>query len=139
MDKQKTIKKIEEKYKKKEMPQFGVGDTVRVYVKIVEEGKQRLQAFEGVVIARRGSGVGEFFTVRRISYGEGVERTFPLHAPTVDKIEVVKHGKVKRAKLYYLRKKIGKKTGVEERIGEESAGAQATAPIQAEVQPPKQA
>lgn len=111
------IKDVEAKYAKKDIPRFAVGDTVKVYIKIVEESKQRLQAFEGIVIARKGSGIKESFTVRRISYGEGVERTFSLHAPSVDRIEVTKRGKVKRAKLYYLRKKVGKKTAVEEKIG----------------------
>jgi large subunit ribosomal protein L19 len=115
------IKSVESKHKKKQVPEFSVGDTVRVYIKIVEEGKQRLQAFEGMVIAKKGSGIKKSFTVRRISYGEGVERIFPLHAPAVNKIEVVRRGKVKRAKLYYLRKKIGKKTTVEEKIGEPEA------------------
>jgi len=113
MDKMKII---ESKYMKKKLPQFAIGDTVKVYLRIVEEGKQRLQAFEGMVIGRRGSGIKESFTVRRISYGEGVERTFPLHAPTIDHVEVIRRGKVKRAKLYYVRKRVGKKTVVEERI-----------------------
>lgn len=101
---------IEKEHMKKEVPKFNVGDAVKVFVKIMEEdNKTRLQAFEGVIISKKGSGVSESFTVRRISYGEGVERTFPLHSPSVDRIEVVKPGKVKRAKLYYIRKKIGKK------------------------------
>jgi large subunit ribosomal protein L19 len=108
---------VESRYKKKEIPKFSVGDIVKVYVKIIEEEKQRLQAFEGLVIAKRGSGISESFTVRRISYGEGVERTFPLHSSMVDKVEVVRRGTVKRAKLYYLRKKVGKKTEVKEKIG----------------------
>lgn len=111
------IKAVESKYLKKEAPEFSVGDTVKVYIKITEEGKHRLQAFEGIVIGRKGSGTRESFIVRRISYGEGVERTFLLHAPTIDNVEIIKRGRVKRAKLYYLRKKIGKKTTVEERIG----------------------
>lgn len=108
---------VESKHKKKDIPKFSVGDTVRIYLKIVEEGVQRIQAFEGIVIGKRGSGIRESFTIRRISYGEGVERTFPLHAPTIEKVEVIKRGKTKRAKLYYLRKKVGKKTAVEEKIG----------------------
>jgi large subunit ribosomal protein L19 len=100
---------------KEGVPEFNVGDVVKVYVKIQEEeGKTRLQAFEGIVIRRRGKGAARTFTVRRISYGEGVERTFPLNSPHIDKIEVVKKGKVKRAKIYYLRDKVGKKTKVEE-------------------------
>lgn len=100
---------IEKNYVKKEAPMFNVGDTVKVWVKIREEGKFRLQAFEGLVIKKRGSGLSSTFTVRRISYGEGVERTFPLHSPSVDKVEVIKSSHPKRAKLYYLRKKVGKK------------------------------
>jgi large subunit ribosomal protein L19 len=111
------IKMAEAKYMKKELPKFSVGDTVKVYTKIIEEGKQRLQAFEGMVIGKKGSGIKESFTVRRISYGEGVERIFPIHAPTIDRVEVVRRGKVKRAKLYYVRKRVGKKTVVEEKIG----------------------
>lgn len=101
------IQLVEKGYSKKEIPKFNVGDTVKVYVKIVEEDKTRLQTFEGVVIKKRGRGLSETFTVRRISYGEGVERIFPVNSPSVEKIEVVKSGKVKRAKLYYLRKKTG--------------------------------
>lgn len=100
---------VEKDYLKKEVPKFNVGDTVKVYVKIVEEEKTRLQVFEGFVMRKRGKGVQETFTVRRISYGEGVERTFPLHSPMVDRVEVVKAGKVRKAKLYYMRKKFGKK------------------------------
>lgn len=99
----------EKGYLKKEIPVFKIGDTVKVWVKIREEDKFRLQAFEGVVIRKRGSGVSSSFTVRRVSYGEGVERVFPLHSPSVDKVEVVKSSKPKRAKLYYMRKNVGKK------------------------------
>lgn len=95
---------------------FNVGDTVVVSVRIQEEGKSRLQDFEGIVIAKKGSGVTASFTVRRISYGEGVERVFPLSSPLVDKIRVVKRGRANRAKLYYLRKKVGKKGKVDEVI-----------------------
>jgi large subunit ribosomal protein L19 len=110
------IKTAEAKYIKKDIPKFDVGDTAKVFIKIVEEGKQRLQAFEGIVIAKKGSGIQETFTVRRVSYGEGVERVFSLHSPSVDKITVSRHGKVRRAKLYYLRKKVGKKTVLEEKV-----------------------
>ena len=113
------IRLVEAKHLKKETPEFSVGDTLKIQVKIVEGDKMRLQAFEGVVIARKGSGIQESFTLRRISYGEGVERTFPLHSPFVEKIEVLKRGKARRAKLYYLRKKIGKKTKIEEKEGKE--------------------
>ena len=89
-------------------PNFGVGDTVRVHTKVVEGDKERIQIFSGVVIGKRGRGLNETFTVRRISYGEGVERVFPLHSPRVDKIEVERKGSVRRAKLTYLRKRLGK-------------------------------
>lgn len=114
--KHKTIREFEEKYLKKEIPKFNIGDTVQVYVKIKEEEKTRIQIFEGVIIRKKGSGVGATFTVRRISYGEGVERTFLLHSPLIQKVTVKKRGAVRRAKLYYLRKKKGKKTKVEEKI-----------------------
>jgi large subunit ribosomal protein L19 len=110
------LKKVEEKHMKKEIPKFQVGDTVKVFIKITEEGKQRLQAFEGIAIAKKGAGIRETFTVRRVSYGEGVERIFSLHSPSVDRIQVIRRGKVRRAKLYYLRKKVGKKTVVEEKV-----------------------
>ncbi|MFA5499818.1 MAG: 50S ribosomal protein L19 [Candidatus Omnitrophota bacterium] len=115
----KYSKLIEAAHLKKDIPQFNVGDTVDVLVKIIEEGKTRAQRFEGVVIAKKGSGLNETFTVRKISYGEGVERVFPLHTPSIEKIVVVKQGDVKRAKLYYLKKKIGKDTKVEEKIEHE--------------------
>lgn len=102
------INYVESKQVKKDIPVFRPGDTVRVFSKIQEEGKTRLQAFEGIVIAIKGAGARHVFTVRRVSYGEGVEKTFPSNSPSVDHIEVVKKGKVRRAKLYYLRKKIGK-------------------------------
>ena len=104
------IKLIEEEYTKKDVPKFNVGDTVRVLVKISEgEDKVRLHPFEGVVIAKRGSGIRMSFTVRKVSYGEGIERVFLLYAPTIERIEVIRPGKVKRAKLYYLRGKVGKR------------------------------
>lgn len=102
------IRSIEEAQLRTDRPEFGVGDTVRVFVKVVEGSRERLQAFEGTVIARRNGSCRETFTVRRISYGIGVERTFPLHSPRVDSIEVVRKGKVRRAKLYYLRDLQGK-------------------------------
>lgn len=110
------IKSVEAGCLKKEFPNFRVGDTVKVHVKIVEDEKTRTQIFEGIVIARRGTGVSSSFTVRKISFGEGIERAFPLHSPFVQKIEVVKKGNVRRSKLYYLRKKIGKATRVDEKI-----------------------
>jgi len=110
----KKLEKVTNAQLKKDLPAFKAGDTVRVHVKIKEDEKTRIQVFEGIVIGKKGSGISATFTVRRISYGEGVERIFPVHCPSIDKIEVVKKGKVRRAKLYYLRKKIGKKTKVAE-------------------------
>jgi large subunit ribosomal protein L19 len=107
MDKLKLIAAAQPK---KDLPKFNVGDTVRVLVKIPEgQDKIRLHPFEGVVIAKKGSGVSESFTVRKVSYGEGIERVFPLQSPSIERIELVRSGKVKRAKLYYLRSKIGKR------------------------------
>lgn len=113
---EKYLKLVESKFIKKDIPVFNIGDTVDVHVKIVEEGKSRLQVFTGVVIARAGAGLGETFTVRKISYGEGVEMVFPINSPSIDKIKAVKKGDVRRAKLYYLKRKIGKETKVEEKI-----------------------
>ena len=100
---------------KKDRGGFGPGDTVKVFVKVVEGEKERLQAFEGVVIRKRGGGAAASFTVRRVSYGVGVERTFPLHSPNVSKFDVVRRGRVRRAKLYYLRDKVGKEARIKER------------------------
>jgi large subunit ribosomal protein L19 len=100
--------KIESAQYRKDSPKFAVGDTVKVHTKVVEGDKERIQIFSGVVIGQRGHGLNETFTVRRISYGEGVERIFPLHSPRVEKIEVERHGQVRRAKLTYLRKRVGK-------------------------------
>ena len=111
----KNIEILEGLQLKKDIPEFNVGDTVSVYVKIVEAEKTRTQSFEGIVIGKRGSGLRESFRVRRISYGEGVERVFPLHSPSIEKIVRVKVGKVRRAKLYYLRNKVGKGSKVEEK------------------------
>ena len=94
-----------------------VGNTVKVWVKIREGERERLQAFEGTVIARKGSGVSETFTVRRVSYGVGVERVFPIHSPNVDKIELIRTGKVRRSKLYYLRDRVGKAAKVKQTVG----------------------
>ena len=108
------IEQIERESLKSEVPVFSVGDTVKVSVKVIEGTKERIQAFEGIVIAKRNGGIRETFTVRRISYGVGVERTFPVHSPKVAKIDVLKRGKVRRAKLYYLRNLTGKAAKVEE-------------------------
>src|SRR3954470_16097175 len=105
---QALLDKIEMEQFRKNPSDFGVGDSVRVHTKVVEGDKERIQVFSGVVIGRRGHGLNEMFTVRRISYGEGVERVFPIHSPRVDKVEVERHGTVRRAKLTYLRKRLGK-------------------------------
>lgn len=109
------IKSIETEQLRQDIPEFRPGDTVRVHVKVVEGSRERIQAYEGVVIKRRGSGLSETFTVRRVSYGVGVERCFPVHSPRLDKIEVIRRGKVRRAKLYYLRKLSGKAARIKER------------------------
>ena len=109
------IRSIESAQLRTDIPEFRVGDTVRVFVKVVEGSRERLQAFEGVVIARRTGSVRETVTVRRTSHGVGVERTFPLHSPRLDHIMVIRRGKVRRAKLYYLRERSGKAAKVKER------------------------
>lgn len=106
---------VERPYLRDDIPEFRAGDTVKVHVRVVEGSKERIQIFQGVVIARRGGGTRESFTVRKISGSVGVERVFPLHSPSLDKIEVMRHGKVRRAKLYYLRELRGKAARIEER------------------------
>lgn len=106
--------KVEQPYLKEDVPGFRSGDTVKVHVRVVEGSKERIQVFQGVVIARRGGGTRESFTVRKISGGIGVERVFPLHSPNIDKLEVIRRGKVRRAKLYYLRGLRGKAARIEE-------------------------
>ena len=108
------IRSIEKAQLRTDMPQFSIGDTVRVFVKVVEGSRERLQAFEGTVIAKRNGSIRETFTVRRVSYGIGVERTFPVHSPRVDHVEVIRKGKVRRAKLYYLRNLQGKAAKIKE-------------------------
>lgn len=121
---QALLDKIESEQYRKIAVDFGVGDTVRVHTKVVEGDKERIQVFTGVVIGRRGHGLNEMFTVRRISYGEGVERVFPIHSPRVEKVEVERKGAVRRAKLTYLRKRLGKgATLVKEKEGRLGAGA----------------
>jgi len=112
----KLIKEIEQEQLKEAPPTFNIGDTVRVHAKIVEGSKERIQVFEGVVLKRQNGGVRETFTVRRLSYGVGVEKTWPLHSPRVDRVEVVRRGIVRRAKLFYLRDRIGKAAKVKEAI-----------------------
>ena len=109
------IETLEKEQLRSDIPAFGPGDTLRVHAKIVEGNRERIQVFEGVVIGRQGTGVRETFTVRRISYGIGVERMFPVHSPRIAKIEVVRHGIVRRAKLYYLRKLTGKAARIKEK------------------------
>ena len=110
------IKAIEQEQMRQDIPDFRPGDTVRVNVKVVEGARERVQAFEGVVIKRRGGGLTETFTVRRVSYGVGVERCFPLHSPRLESIQVVRRGRVRRAKLYFLRERSGKAARIKERI-----------------------
>ena len=105
-----------EKYKKAEPPVVAVGDTVRVHLKVKEGNRERIQVFEGTVIAKKHGGIEETFTVRRVSYGVGVEKVFPVHASSIEKIELVRHGKVRRAKLYYLRSRVGKAAKVKEAL-----------------------
>ena len=100
----------------KEMPELNIGDTVRVHVKIKEGDRERIQVFEGTIIARKHGGISETFTVRRLSYGVGVERVFPVHSPIVDKVEIVRSGRVRRGKLYYLRDRVGKAAKVKEQL-----------------------
>ncbi|MFV9509888.1 50S ribosomal protein L19 [Tepidibacillus sp. LV47] len=109
------VEQVAKEQLRTDLPEFRPGDTVRVHVKVIEGQRERIQVFEGVVIKRRGSNVSATFTVRKVSYGIGVERTFPLHSPKIDKIEVVRRGKVRRAKLYYLRKLSGKAARIKER------------------------
>src|SRR6266542_2963248 len=128
---QALLDKIESEQYRKDNASFGVGDSVRVHTTVVEGDKERIQVFSGVVIGRRGHGLNEMFTVRRISYGEGVERVFPLHSPLVDKIEVEREGSVRRAKLTYLRKRLGKgATLVKEKEGK---AAEVASEVAAEV------
>ena len=132
---QALLDKIESAQLRKDAMDFGVGDTVRVHTKVVEGDKERIQVFSGVVIGRRGHGLNETFTVRRISYGEGVERIFPIHSPRVEKVEVERKGSVRRAKLTYLRKRLGRgATLVKEKSGKGASGhppAPAPAPASA--------
>ena len=110
-----TLDSVEAAFLRDDLPDFGPGDTVRVHVRVVEGGRERVQVFEGVVIARSGGGLRETFTVRKVSFGVGVERIFPVHAPIIHTVEVIRRGDVRRAKLYYLRDRIGKATKVKEK------------------------
>lgn len=111
-----ALKLISDSSLKADVPQFNVGDTVKVHVQIKEGDKSRIQVFEGTVIAKKHGGINETFTVRRVAHGCGIERVFPLHSPVVSKVEVVRYGKVRRAKLYYLRDRVGKAAKVKEQI-----------------------
>ena len=111
-----ALKLISESSMKENVPSFNIGDTIKVHVKIKEGDKSRIQVFEGTVIAKKHGGINETFTVRRVAHGCGIERVFPLHAPVVDKVEIVRKGKVRRAKLYYLRNRVGKAAKVKEAI-----------------------
>ena len=111
------IKSIEHEQLKKQVPMLKIGDTVKVHVRVKEGNRERIQIFEGIIIKKQGGGVNETFTVRRISYGVGVEKTFMLHSPTVEKVEVVRVGKARRAKLYYLRDRVGKAAKTKEQVG----------------------
>jgi len=126
------LKKVEDWYRKEKKPEFDIGDQVDVHQRILEGQKERIQIFAGTVIARRGSGMRESFTVRRIVQGEGVERTFPLNSPKVAKVEVKRTGRVRRAKLYYLRKRVGKATRLRERETAAGKGGKAKAETAAE-------
>ena len=110
------MKTFTEKFTKENAPEVKIGDTVRVSLKVKEGNRERIQIFEGTVIAKKHGGIEETFTVRRLSYGIGVEKVFPVHAPSIEKVEVVRHGKVRRAKLYYLRKRVGKAAKVKEAL-----------------------
>ena len=110
------LKAVSDKYLKEELPEMNVGDTVRVHVKIKEGSRERIQVFEGTIIARKHGGIGETITVRRLSYGVGCEKGFPVHSPSIVKVETVRRGKVRRAKLYYLRDRVGKAAKVKERV-----------------------
>jgi len=131
---------IDKAYLRSDLPEFRPGDTVKVHVRVVEAGRERIQVFQGVVIRRQGGGLQETFTVRKISFGVGVERTFPLHSPSIGKLEVVTRGKVRRAKLYYLRELRGKKARIRERRldAEELAALNAAAAPEEESEEPEE-
>ena len=110
------VQTLSQQYMKPELPEMNVGDTVRIVVRVTEGNRERTQAFDGTIIARKHGGISETFTVRRVAHGCGIERVFPLHSPVVDRVEVVRKGKVRRAKLYYLRDRVGKAAKVKEQI-----------------------
>ena len=110
------MKAFNDQYMKDEAPTAQIGDTVRVHILVKEGSRERIQVFEGTVIAKKHGGIGETITVRRVSYGVGVEKVFPIHAPSIEKVELVRHGKVRRAKLYYLRNRVGKSAKIKEAL-----------------------
>jgi large subunit ribosomal protein L19 len=110
-----TLDQVEAAHLRSDLPEFGPGDTVRVHVRVVEGGRERVQAYEGVVIGRSGGGLRESVTVRKVSFGVGVERIFPVHAPIIQRVEVIRRGDVRRAKLYFLRERVGKATRIKEK------------------------
>ena len=110
------LKSITQDQLRSDLPELNIGDTVKLYVKVKEGAKERIQMFEGTIISKKHGGISETFTVRRVSYGVGVERTFPVHSPIIDRIEKVRSGKVRRAKLYYLRDRVGKAAKVKEKL-----------------------
>jgi len=132
MRKHAVIAKLESEQLKKDIPSFRIGDTIRVHTRIIEGEKERIQIFTGTVIARKGSGLSETFSLYRVAYGEGMERVFPLHSPRIAKLEVVKEGQVRRAKLYYLRGTSGKASKVKGRVGNRSKAAPAVQEVAAE-------
>ena len=137
----KTIELLEQRQLRTNIPQFKAGDTVRVHFQVIEGTRRRIQVFEGIVIKRQGAGLRETFTVRKQSFGVGVERTFPVHTPKIEKIEVVQIGDVNRAKLYYLREKVGKKArvrAIQRRPGVSSAGAEPEAAEETTEEPEEQ-
>jgi large subunit ribosomal protein L19 len=133
----KIIEQIEQRQLRPELPQFKAGDSVRVHFKVIEGQRQRIQVFEGIVIKRQGAGARETFTVRKSSFGVGVERTFPLHSPKINKIDVVSIGDVNRAKLYYLRGKIGKKARVRAKRDQVTKAPRAASPKSLEPETPE--
>lgn len=131
MSRLEVVKKLEQKHLKKDVTSFRIGDTIRVHTRIVEGEKERIQVFTGTVIARKGTGVSETFSLHRVAYGEGMERVFPLHSPRIAKIEVVKEGDVRKGKLYYLRGTSGKKSKVKGRVAARKVQAPVAAPAAA--------
>lgn len=125
---QECLSRVESPYLKTGIPRFRIGDTLRVFVKVVEGESERIQPFEGIVLSRRGSNLSETFTVRKISFGVGIERTFPLHSPRIEKIELVKSGRVRRAKLFYLRKLSGKAARLTSKKDQESSSEPTSTP-----------